>query len=313
MTRPVTLAPASPNRAGQPPAVKAAHLPVMCAEALEALQIRSDGCYVDATYGRGGHAAEIHARLSSQGALHVFDQDPEAVADAGSRFGGDANVHIHPHNFDQLGTRLADVNGTVNGILMDLGVSSPQLDDATRGFSFSHDGPLDMRMNPQAGQSAAEWLAEAAADEVADVLWRFGDERNSRRIARRIVETRATQPLTRTRQLADLIARVPGPRSKHHHPATRSFQAIRIHINGEMTALEAALPQAVAALAPGGRLVVITFHSLEDRIVKRYLRNTGGGDQPRLKVLKKQFPSGEECAINPRARSAMLRSAERLP
>jgi len=284
----------------------------MCAEALEALQIRPDGCYVDATYGRGGHAAEIHARLSPQGALHVFDQDPEAVAAAQSQFGNTANVSIHPHNFDQLATRLADIAGTVDGILMDLGVSSPQLDNAERGFSFSHDGPLDMRMNPQVGQSAAEWLAEAAADEVADVLWRFGDERNSRRIARRIVETRATQPLTRTRQLADLIARVPGPRSKHHHPATRSFQAIRIHINGEMTALEAALPQAVAALAPGGRLVVITFHSLEDRLVKRYLRNTGGGDQPQLKVLKKQFPSGEECAVNPRARSAMLRSAERL-
>ena len=196
---------------------------------------------------------------------------------------------------------------------MDLGVSSPQLDNAERGFSFSHDGPLDMRMNPEAGQSAADWLASADADAIADVLWRFGDERNSRRIARRIVEDRAATPLTRTRELAELIARVPGPRSKHHHPATRSFQAIRIHINGELSALEAALPQAIEALAPGGRLVVLSFHSLEDRIVKRYLRDESKADQPRIKLLKKQFPSDAECAVNPRARSVMLRAAERLP
>tara|TARA_R110000822_G_scaffold209083_1_gene344834 strand:+ start:5684 stop:6625 length:942 start_codon:yes stop_codon:yes gene_type:complete len=313
MSLPDSPAHAIPGREGQAPAVPAAHRPVMCDEALAALGLRPGGCYVDATFGRGGHAARIHAALEGSGRLHLFDQDPEAIAVARARYGEAANVRIHAANFASLAQALADDVGRVDGILIDLGVSSPQLDNAERGFSFSHDGPLDMRMNPSAGQSAAEWLAQAESDDIADVLWRFGDERNSRRIARRIVETRQTAPLTRTRELAELIAKVPGPRSKHHHPATRSFQAIRIHINGEMSALEAALPQAVEALAPAGRLVVISFHSLEDRMVKRYLRNEGSADAPRIKVLKKQFPSDAECAVNPRARSAMLRSAERLP
>lgn len=299
MTRRQSHAHASPDRDGQAPAILAAHQPVMCVEALAALNLRPDGCFVDATFGRGGHAAHIHAVLGDTGRLHLFDQDPEAILVAQARYGDAANVRIHARNFSGLGDALGEDSGRVDGILIDLGVSSPQLDNAERGFSFSHDGPLDMRMDPTSGASAAEWLAAADADEIADVLWRFGDERNSRRIARRIVEDRVATPLTRTRELAELIARVPGPRSKHHHPATRSFQAIRIHINGELSALEAALPQAIDALAPGGRLAVLSFHSLEDRIVKRYLRDQAKADQPRIKVLKKQFPSDAECAVNP--------------
>ena len=291
------------------------HRPVMLEEALAGLQLRADGQYLDGTYGRGGHSGAILSALGENGFLHALDQDPEACAHAWKAHAGAANFRIHHRNFSELGAVAAETGlaGRLDGVLLDLGVSSPQLDDATRGFSFSNDGPLDMRMNPRAGASAADWLARAGEAEIADVLWKYGEEKNSRRIARRIVEARAEEPLQTTAQLAALIASVPGPRSRHIHPATRSFQAIRIHLNRELDVLEAALAQAVEVLAPGGRLAVISFHSLEDRIVKRYLRAQAQGDGPRLRVEKKRFPTDAECASNPRARSALLRVAERLP
>lgn len=297
-----------------------AHAPVMLEEALAGLRVCSDSIYIDATFGRGGHSRAILDALAGSGALHAVDQDPEAVAHARAAFQGDANFFIHHANFSALAdtAHAAGIAGRVAGILLDLGVSSPQLDQAARGFSFGRDGPLDMRMNPQSGMSAAQWLAQAEEAQIADVLWRYGDERNSRRIARRIVETRVTTPLTRTAQLAALVAAVPGPRSQGIHPATRSFQAIRIHINRELEVLESVLAQSVGLLAPGGRLAVISFHSLEDRIVKRFVRDAsqtsahGEVLHPTLKRVAKQFPSREECARNPRARSAVLRVAERL-
>lgn len=303
-----------PQRGG-PDAVMTNHLPVMLDEALAGLAVRGDGFYVDCTFGRGGHSAAILERLGAEGRLHAFDQDPEAIAHARTRFADESRFTIHHANFAELGrvARDAGFAGRVDGLLMDLGVSSPQFDDAARGFSFSKDGPLDMRMNPQAGESAADWLARAEQDEIADVLWQYGDERNSRRIARRIVETRVAAPLTTTLQLATLIASVPGPRSHRIHPATRSFQAIRIFINRELDVLREALAQAVSVLATGGRLVVISFHSLEDRIVKNFMRDLARADVPSVKLHRKQFPSDAECAANPRARSAVLRIVERLP
>lgn len=302
-------------------AAMTAHRPVMLDEALAglaldaALERQAAPVIVDCTFGRGGHSGAILAALAGRGSLHALDQDPEAVAHARQLFAGDASFHIHHANFSELAS-LAGAQGfagRIDGILMDLGVSSPQFDNAERGFSFSKDGPLDMRMNNASGESAAQWLAHADEAEIADVLWRFGDERNSRRIARRIVDTRVASPLTTTAQLAALIAAVPGPRSRTIHPATRSFQAIRIFINRELEVLESVLSAAVDVLAPGGRLVAISFHSLEDRIVKRYLRDQARNEQPRLKLHGKQFPTDAECAQNPRARSAVLRIAERLP
>lgn len=291
------------------------HQPVMLAEALAGLSVVAGGIYMDGTFGRGGHSAAILDALGDQGFLHALDQDPEACGHAFRNFSGRSNFRIHHRNFSELTALAAELGltGRVNGILLDLGVSSPQLDDATRGFSFSKEGPLDMRMNPQSGESAAQWLARAKESEIADVLWKYGEERNSRRIARRIVEARTETPFVTTLQLAALIAGVPGPRSRYIHPATRSFQAIRIFINRELEVLETVLAQAIDVLAPGGRLVVISFHSLEDRIVKRYLRAQAQGDAPRIRVLKKQLSSDEESARNPRARSAVLRIAEKLP
>lgn len=291
-----------------------AHRPVMLEEALAGLALRADGLYVDCTYGRGGHSGAILAALGDHGMLHALDQDPEACAAAFRDHAGRTNFRIHHRNFAALRdvAESEGMAGRIDGILMDLGVSSPQLDDAARGFSFGKDGPLDMRMNPQAGESAAQWLARAEEKDIADVLFQFGEERNSRRIARRIVEARVETPLTTTAQLAALIASVPGPRSRHIHPATRSFQAIRIYINRELDVLREALAQAISVLAPGGRLVVISFHSLEDRIVKRYLRGEAQRDQATLKLHGKCMPTDEECASNPRSRSAVLRIAERL-
>lgn len=291
-----------------------AHRPVMLDESLAGLQVRAGGIYVDCTYGRGGHTQAMLEVLGEGGQFHAFDQDPDACADARKTHGARPNFRIHQRNFSSLAAVCdeAGIRGRVDGILMDLGVSSPQLDNAERGFSFMKDGPLDMRMNPQAGPSAADWLARADDTEIADVLFQLGEERNSRRIARRIVETRTETPITTTAQLAALVAGVPGPRSHRIHPATRTFQAIRIFINRELEVLTQALEQAVQVLAPQGRLVVISFHSLEDRIVKRYLRNQAQAEVPRLRVLKKQMPTEAECAVNPRARSAVLRIAERL-
>ena len=291
------------------------HQPVMLTEALAGLSLRDGGMYLDGTFGRGGHSEAILDAIGSSGFLHAMDQDPEACGHAFKTFGACENFRIHHRNFSELAALARELNltGRINGILLDLGVSSPQLDDAARGFSFSKDGPLDMRMNPQAGESAAQWLAHAKESDIADVLWKYGEERNSRRIARRIVEARAETPFETTAQLAALIAAVPGPRSRHIHPATRSFQAIRIFINRELDVLETVLAQAIEVLAPGGRLVVISFHSLEDRIVKRYLRAQGQSDAPRIRVLKKLLSTDEESSRNPRARSAVLRTAEKLP
>ena len=301
----------------------ALHRPVLLAETLEALALRPAGRYIDGTYGRGGHAARILEALGPEGQLMVVDRDLEAVVHARARWTQDPRVTIVHGNVADL-AELAAATGWapgVDGILLDLGVSSPQLDTPERGFSFLHDGPLDMRMNRSHGPSAADWLNSADEAELAQVLWVFGEERQSRRIARRIVEARARQPLTRTGQLAELVAQALPRGERHKHPATRTFQAVRIFINGELESLERALVAAVNLLAFGGRLAVISFHSLEDRIVKRFMR---AGVQPpsdplgfftpepTLRWVARQVrPGATECAENPRARSATLRVVER--
>ncbi|MBI2384207.1 MAG: 16S rRNA (cytosine(1402)-N(4))-methyltransferase RsmH [Gammaproteobacteria bacterium] len=291
-----------------------AHQPVMLEEALAGLNVVPDGIYIDATFGRGGHSAAILERLGGSGALHALDQDPAACAHAFREFARCPNFRIHAANFERLGeiARAENIAGRVMGVLFDLGVSSPQLDDPARGFSFAKEGPLDMRMNPGAGESAAAWLARAGEQEIADVLWQYGEERDSRRIARAIVAARREAPIETTTRLAGVIlAAHRGPRQKIH-PATRSFQAIRIFINRELERLPAALQQAVEVLAPGGRLVAIAFHSLEDRIVKRFIRDAAAAEPKTLRKLGKRFPSPAEAEANPRARSAVLRIAERI-
>jgi len=284
------------------------HAPVMLEEAIAGIAPRRDGVYVDATFGRGGHSAAILARLDGTGFLHALDQDPEAVTHARKTFSGAPNFRIHQANFSEL-ERVADVEkiaGHVAGALFDLGVSSPQLDDPARGFSFARDGALDMRMDPGSGESAAQWLARATDMEIADVLWKYGEERDSRRVARAIVAARTTKRIETTGELTqNILDAHRGPRQKIH-PATRSFQAIRIFINRELERLPVALAQAVSILEPGGRLAVISFHSLEDRIVKRFMR-----DAENLEKVGRYFPSDDECAANPRARSAVLRVAEK--
>ena len=300
------------------------HIPVMLAECLDGLRIRGDGTYLDGTFGRGGHARVLLSRLGPNARLLLMDRDPEAVAAARSEFGADPRVKIRHGSFADLAEWDATLDG-LDGVLLDLGVSSPQLDDAARGFSFQSDAPLDMRMDPTHGESAARFLAHASEAKITDVLWQFGEERHSRRIARAIVERRRTVPIERTGELADLIAQTIGRREPGKHPATRSFQALRIAVNGELEALERGLQGALARLRPGGRLVVISFHSLEDRIVKRFIRAeaqqapTRHGLPPpvptvlRLKpVGAARFPDSRETAANPRARSAVLRVAERL-
>jgi 16S rRNA (cytosine1402-N4)-methyltransferase len=294
------------------------HRPVMLAQTLAGLAVHPGGIYIDATFGRGGHSAAILERLNDSGALHALDQDPSAAAHAWKIFGAAPGFRIHARNFVELGELAGAENltGRVDGILFDLGVSSPQLDDPARGFSFSKEGPLDMRMAAQ-GESAAQWLARAPETEIADVLWRYGEERNSRRIARAIVSARAATPIATTTQLSQIILDVHRGAWQKIHPATRSFQAIRIHINRELERLSSALEQAIQVLAPRGRLVVISFHSLEDRIVKRYLRSEArqgpDGQAPRLSLIgRAQLPDEEEAAVNPRARSAVLRVAEKV-
>jgi 16S rRNA (cytosine1402-N4)-methyltransferase len=304
------------------------HEPVLLAEVLEGLRVIADGCYVDGTFGRGGHARAILARLGPAGRLYAMDRDPAAVAHARDELGGDARFRIGQASFAQLEdyAERHGICGRVDGLLLDLGVSSPQLDDAGRGFSFQAEGPLDMRMDPTSGESAAEWLARAPADQIAQVLRDYGEERHARRIARAIVAVRGTAPLRSTRALAELVARVSPARDGQKHPATRTFQAIRIHINGELDALARCLAQALRVLAGGARLAVISFHSLEDRIVKRFIRDESfaaappkgvpvkGGPAPgRLRPVGKALRASEaEVARNPRARSAVLRVAERL-
>lgn len=311
------------------------HLPVLLGESIAALAIRPDGIYVDGTYGRGGHSAEILARLGPQGQLVALDRDPEAVA-AGERHKAqtaDARFEIVHARFSQL-CEVLDARGIdrIDGVLLDLGVSSPQLDDATRGFSFRMDGPLDMRMDPTHGIAASEWLARASVDEIAEVVRTYGEERFALPIAKAIVARRddAGGALRTTGELARLVAGVVRSRQrrpeKGKDPATRTFQALRIFINQELEELEGTLTVAVGRLAEGGRLAVISFHSLEDRIVKRFIAHESGRDAPkdpirgtrlpgaqvRLRALGKVLPSSEETDVNPRARSAVLRVAERL-
>lgn len=288
-----------------------AHRPVMLDAAVDALQIDPAGTYVDATFGRGGHARAILARLGEAGRLHAFDRDPEAAGQAERLAAQDPRLRFHHACYSTIGEVLDPES--VDGVLFDLGVSSPQLDEAQRGFSFLRDGPLDMRMNPQEGFSAADWIASADEREIADVLFRYGDERASRRIARRIVAHRERESIRTTGQLAAIIASALGGRRGRRHPATRSFQAIRMHVNDEPGRLQAGLDAAVRALRPGGRIVVISFHSFEDRIVKRTLRALAQARPPVLSRPQRRFPEDDEVAVNPRARSAVMRYAERLP
>lgn len=283
---------------------------------------------MDGTFGRGGHAGAILAVLGPEGRLLAMDRDPAAVQSAEQQFGSDPRFEIEQGAFTMLSSVVAQrqLQGRVNGLLLDLGVSSPQLDDASRGFSFSADGPLDMRMDPSSGSSAAEWLESASEKDIAHVLKKYGEERFSRRIARAIVAARHTAPLRTTRQLAELIAAAVPVREKNKHPATRSFQAIRIYLNGELDEIAAVLDQVPGMLAPHGRLAVISFHSLEDRIVKRFIRDEYRGEPPppelplagmdyvpRMQPVGKAIRAAEvEVNSNPRARSAVLRVAERL-
>ncbi len=299
------------------------HIPVMRDAVLAGLAVRPGGRYLDCTYGRGGHARAILERLGPDGRLLVMDRDPAAVEHAQREFGADPRVAVRHANFSELGEWNATRAG-LDGVLLDLGVSSPQLDDAARGFSFQSDAPLDMRMDPTVGESAADFLARADEREIADVLFRYGEERMSRRIARAIVALRPDSPILTTRGLAELVECTLGRRERNKHPATRTFQALRLKVNDELGSLERALPAAVAVLKPGGRLAVISFHSLEDRIVKQFVRGPQSAPvrrglpappaaaSPLRAVGRAQMPDDEEVARNPRARSAVLRIAERI-
>jgi len=305
------------------------HLPVLLEESVSALVWNPDGVYIDCTFGRGGHSRAVLERLGHAGRLIGIDRDPEAVAEGELLAARDSRFSIHHGRFSSIGeiARQAGVAGRLSGILLDLGVSSPQLDSPGRGFSFGADGPLDMRMDPERGLSAADWLAKADESEIASVLYELGEERFSRRIARAIVAARAETPILSTSQLADLVARSVRTREPGKHPATRTFQALRIRVNEELDEVRLCLDQVCDLLAVAGHLVVISFHSLEDRIVKRFIRDESRGPQlpkglpvqavetrGRLCALGKQVRSSdEEVAANPRARSAVMRIAERLP
>lgn len=304
------------------------HRPVLLNEAVNALVTQPSGIYIDGTFGRGGHSQNILSRLDGVGALHAIDQDITAIRVANTLFANDNRFDIAHANFEQLESLCEQwgVVGKVDGVLLDIGVSSPQLDDASRGFSFMNDGPLDMRMNQTEGITAADWIAEVDEEELANVIYQYGEERNSRRIARYIVNARQEQAIETTAQLANIVAKASKQRDKNKHPATRTFQAIRIFINKELDVLERVLISAVNVLKPGGRLVVISFHSLEDRIVKVFMREQSQGKPvPRgvpmlpeqneltLKLVGKAIkPSEEELEYNPRARSSVLRVAEKL-
>src|SRR3989440_4422599 len=300
------------------------HRPVLAAEAIEALAVRADGIYIDGTFGRGGHSRAILDRLGPQARLVALDRDPQARAAArGLR---DGRFMFLKHNFGTLSAAL-DAAGvrSAHGMLFDLGISSPQLDDPARGFSFRADGPLDMRMDPGEGVSAAQWLATAEEQEIRRVIRDYGEERFAKQIAAAIVAARARAPLRRTRQLADLVAQAVRTREPGQDPATRTFQALRIYLNRELEEVSLMLPQAVARLASGGRLAVVSFHSLEDRIVKRFMARAARPEVPRdlplrasempqaaLKLVGRALkPSADEIKLNPRARSAILRVAER--
>lgn len=304
------------------------HLPVLLKEAVTALAIKPDGFYVDGTFGRGGHSRAILQQLNQDGRLLALDRDPQAIVAGQALAAEDSRFDIEHCTFSQLSDVIHKRlwQQRINGILLDIGVSSPQLDEAARGFSFMQDGPLDMRMDTSSGISAAEWLAQAEEVEIATVIKTLGEERYGKRIARAIVEQRQQTPLTTTRQLAELVDKASPSRDKFKHPATRTFQAIRIFINNELDELSSVLEQAIDVLAVGGRLAVISFHSLEDRIVKRFLRDEAKGDDlpahfpiraaelnPRLSIIGKAIRADDgEVTENPRARSAVLRVAEKL-
>jgi 16S rRNA (cytosine1402-N4)-methyltransferase len=303
------------------------HRPVLLDEAVDALNIQPDGKYLDGTFGRGGHSRAILARLSKQGCLLSLDRDPEAVAAGKEELGDDPRFSIVQGDFADMERFVREwgVEEGLDGILLDIGVSSPQLDNPERGFSFMEDGPLDMRMNPLRGVSAKEWLAEASERELTRVFREFGEERHARRIARSIVLARQKQRLETTGQLARLIEETTGRREQNKHPATRCFQAIRIVINDELAQLARGLEEAIKLLRPGGRLVVISFHSLEDRLVKRTIREAARPGrvrknipqhpdlEPVLRPIGRAIKaSATELSVNPRARSAVMRVAEKL-
>ncbi len=304
------------------------HTTVLGREAVEALAVEADGLYIDATFGRGGHTAQILAALGAAGRVLAFDRDPAAIAAGRQRFADEMRIAFVSAPFADIAAhvpRLA-ADRPVRGVLFDLGVSSPQLDDPARGFSFRADGPLDMRMDPATGEPVSAWLARASESEIREVIETLGEERFARRIAAAIVKRRGERPLERTLQLAELVARAVPTREAHKHPATRTFQALRIHINDELGQLARGLQSAFEVLDVGGRLAAISFHSLEDRIVKRFIRQHSTVDPvhaglpnipaqylPRLRrVGAKIRPRAAEVEANPRARSATLRVAEKL-
>ena len=304
------------------------HLPVLLNETIAALAIKEDGFYIDGTFGRGGHTRQILANLSDTGRVLGLDKDPAAISTGQQLAQQDPRFSIEQCSFADMTAVVNDHlwQGRVDGILLDIGVSSPQIDEAERGFSFQKDGPLDMRMNPNSGISAAQWLATAKVEDITFVIKTLGEERFGKRIANAIVETREHSPVVSTKQLATLVDKAMPFREKNKHPATRTFQAIRIYINNELEDLKTGLQQSLDVLAVGGRLAVITFHSLEDRIVKRYFRDEASGDDlpsdfpitadqlnPRIKLVGKAIKaSQQEIVLNPRSRSAVLRVVEKL-
>lgn len=304
------------------------HRPVLVSEVLAALAVRPDGCYVDATFGRGGHAAAILERLGPTGSLLALDRDPAAAEWARAEFCNEPRFQFVQSRFSELASIVTErrLCGRVDGVLLDLGVSSPQLDDPERGFSFSRNGALDMRMDPTSGSSATDWLNRIGEMELERILAEFGEERFHRRIARAIVAARRRAPITTTARLAEIVSLAIPTRQPGKHPATRVFQAVRIAVNDELNELRAVLPQTTQILAPGGRLAVIAFHSLEDRMVKRFMRERARGQELPLDLPVVGIPKGislrligrpsrpadPEVMANPRARSAVLRVAERL-
>ena len=306
------------------------HITVLLDEAVEGLAVRANGCYLDGTFGRGGHSRLILEKLGPDGRLLGFDKDPLAIATGNALAAEDGRFVVVQRSFAELGDEVVarGLAGKVNGILLDLGVSSPQLDDAERGFSFMNDGPLDMRMNPDAGVSAAQFIATAAEEEIARVFKEYGEERFAKRMARAVVLRRAEQPFERTADLAQVLTVANPAWEKGKNPATRAFQGLRIHVNNELGDLERGLDAALETLEVGGRLVVISFHSLEDRIVKLFMRKHAKGEmdklprdlpiipkafEPRLKLIGKPvFASEAELAANPRSRSAVMRIAEKV-
>lgn len=304
------------------------HAPVLLDEVMEHLEVREGGVYIDCTFGRGGHSRAILARLGDAGRLLAIDRDPEAAQAAAALGTRDGRVLAEHGRFSGLGDMVQSRGwgGRIDGVLFDLGVSSPQLDDSARGFSFSSDGPLDMRMDPRSGPSAAEWLSRAGRDEIASVLYTYGEERHARRVARAIVAAQEIATIATTQRLAEVVAAATPRSAERRHPATRAFLALRLKINQELEELAAALPQALEVLGGRGRLLVIAFHSLEDRIVKRFLRDEARPSRPprqfpipareppaRLRLIAGPIrPPAAEVARNPRCRSAVLRVAERL-